>query len=1179
MKARRRSSLKNGRVIKKLPAKEGVEGILTLLHTTSGVDFRLYKSPTIQRRIQRRMSLRKIKKFERYLDYLKKNPAEAQELYQDLLIRVTSFLRDPVNQELKSANKELSARNAELKSSFEQLAESRNALDEAQSVARVGSWSWDVKTSKVAWSAELYRIYGLKPGDRPLTFDSFLERLPADDASAVRERVQQAVKDGKPFQLEHRILRPDGTFRILEARGRVVKDTGGKVCRLIGTGQDITEKRQSEEALRQSEERFRLLVETVQDYAIFLLDPDGNVATWNAGAERLKGYAPEEIIGRHFSVFYLPEDKGRTEEGLRVAVRKGVYCEEGWRLRKDGSRFWTHATLTVLRAADKKLLGFAMILRDMTERKRIEDALEASNRELESHVRERTAELEQAYRALNDFFENATVGLHWVGPDGTILRANRTELEMLGYEPHEYVGRHIAEFHADSDVIEDILKRLTSGEKLHSREARLKCRDGSIRHVLISSDVYWEDGKFVHTRCFTRDVTEKRLAEIAIAESEERFRTMADSAPVMIWTSRADGRRDYFNKPWLNFTGASLEKNAGEGWLQFVHSDDAELLVSVYGAAIRERGKFRYEYRLRRYDGQYRWVLAHGEPRFRDGEFAGMIGSVIDITARKREEENLRLLAEANEILSRTLNAQKMAGHLTRVIVPHFADWCAVYLTKEDGSIEHAVIAHGDSAKVEIARDLVRRYPPSPGDPHGAGHVIRTGQAEFIQEIQSEFLEAVAKDAHHLSVLKSLGLVSGMTVPLVARDRAYGAITFVTSESGRRYDATDLSVAREIARRTALALDNARLYEVSRENEGSLRTLSEAIPQIVWTTRPDGNVDYFNARWYEYTGLSPDASLGQGWLVVLHPDDKAKTIQSWLAAVHGEGAYDVEYRLRRSDGTYRWHLGRGFSQQDEHGCVVKWFGTCTEIHGQKLAEESLREKTLQLVESNKELEQFAYVASHDLQEPLRKIIAFSDRLKAREIPGMGATEKDYFDRMQGAALRMKTLIEDLLNFSRVTSKEALVSEVDLEQTLRETIQDLEARITQTGAIIETHALPVVLANPLYMKQLFQNLVGNSLKFSKKDVTPLIRVEGRADGDFHEITVTDNGIGFDEKYLDRIFKPFQRLHGREEYPGTGIGLAICQKIIQRQGGSLVARSRPGEGSVFTVRFPVKPPENP
>jgi PAS domain S-box-containing protein len=264
-----------------------------------------------------------------------------------------------------------------------------------------------------------------------------------------------------------------------------------------------------------------------------------------------------------------------------------------------------------------------------------------------------------------------------------------------------------------------------------------------------------------------------------------------------------------------------------------------------------------------------------------------------------------------------------------------------------------------------------------------------------------------------------------------------------------------------------------------------------------------------------------------------------------------------------------------------------------DITERKLADEALARKATELARSNAELEQFAFVASHDLQEPLRKIQAFGDRLKAKCDAVNLQEGRDYLERMQSAAARMQTLIFDLLTFSRVISRTEPFAPINLNSVIRDILSDLEVRIEKTGGKVEVGDLPTIEGDSTQLRQLLQNLIGNALKFHAPGKPPVVKVNSRmlpaspafakTDGQGNpsspmcEITVADNGIGFDEKYLEKIFAVFQRLHGRQEYEGTGIGLAVCRRIVDRHNGKITAQSKPGEGATFIITLPLKQPQ--
>ncbi len=337
-----------------------------------------------------------------------------------------------------------------------------------------------------------------------------------------------------------------------------------------------------------------------------------------------------------------------------------------------------------------------------------------------------------------------------------------------------------------------------------------------------------------------------------------------------------------------------------------------------------------------------------------------------------------------------------------------------------------------------------------------------------------------------------------------------------------------------------------------------------------------------NRRYLEMYGFSPD---------VVKPGITLREIMEYSVAIGNytpeEGDRALAERptqaARREQDVLLQRLRDGRIIAVMHQPLANGGSVATyeDVTQREQTEFTLRQYMTKLEQSNKELENFAFVASHDLQEPLRKIESFGSRLVSRYGDALGDDGRMYIDRMQNAASRMRRLIIDLLSYSRVTTKAQPFVRLKPDKILQEVIGDLQVAIDEAGAIVEIGPLPAIEGDPTQIQQLFQNLISNAIKFRAKGIAPRIRIEGRIttkaeclqEIELCEIRVQDNGIGFDEKYLDRIFAVFQRLHGRSEYEGTGIGLATCRKIVERHNGTIGAQSQPGAGSTFIVTLPV------
>jgi PAS domain S-box-containing protein len=367
------------------------------------------------------------------------------------------------------------------------------------------------------------------------------------------------------------------------------------------------------------------------------------------------------------------------------------------------------------------------------------------------------------------------------------------------------------------------------------------------------------------------------------------------------------------------------------------------------------------------------------------------------------------------------------------------------------------------------------------------------------------------------------------------------------------------------------------------ESEELFRLLVDGVTDYaIYMLDRDGNVASWNKGAQRLKGYTADEILGHHFSdFFVEEDVAAGKPQAELSRAGAEGRLEQEgWRVRR-DGSRFWANVVISALRDDQGSLRGFAKVTRDMSARKAADEKLRAYATRLEQSNRELENFASIASHDLQEPLRKIRAFGDLLVTRYGEGLGPEGRDYLGRMRGAAGRMQDLIENLLMYSRVTMNPRPFQSVDLARVAVEVASDLEGRLRETNGRLEIGALPTISADPMQMRQLLQNLFSNALKFHRPNVPPVVKVSSkelpasRSEGPpSYEIRVEDNGLGFEPQYAERIFGIFQRLHGRGEYEGTGIGLAICRRIAGRHHGTIIGQGAPGEGATFVVTLPCR-----
>ena len=566
-------------------------------------------------------------------------------------------------------------------------------------------------------------------------------------------------------------------------------------------------------------ERFRLLVEGVREYAIFMIDPNGYIVTWNQGAERIKGYSADEIIGQHFSKFYPQEDidAGKPPRELEQAAATGKYEEEGWRIRKDGSRFWANVVITALRNDDGTLRGFAKVTRDMTERRAAEENARRLLTE-EAARREERRQREQLHVTLSSIGDAVIV----TDATGIITFINPVAEKLTGWPFNEAVGRPLDQvFRIVNEYTREIVENPV--DKVIERKSIV----GLANHtVLIAKDgkefliddsgapIRAEDGTITGVVLVFRDATQLRRA----AEVRARLAAIVQSADDAIISKNLNGIVLTWNRAAERLYGYTADEIIGkplEILVPLDHPDELPELMRRLKSG--ERIEHFETVRVRK-DGTRLDVSLTISPLKNDqGEIIGASKIARDITARKRSEAALRFLAAASKALADLTDPLSTMQKVARFAIPDFADWCTVDMLEHDGSVKRVVVAHADPSKVQLARDLQNRNPPDPSEEQAIWKILQTGQSEMVTEISDELLQERVKDAKLLNVVRELGLKSYIGVPLIVRGKALGVLTFITAESQRKYEPADLRLAEELGQRAATAIENSRLYDELRD--------------------------------------------------------------------------------------------------------------------------------------------------------------------------------------------------------------------------------------------------------------------------------------------------------------------------------------------------------------------------
>ncbi|MFL6447684.1 MAG: PAS domain S-box protein [Bryobacteraceae bacterium] len=620
------------------------------------------------------------------------------------------------------------------------------------------------------------------------------------------------------------------------------------------------------------------------------------------------------------------------------------------------------------------------------------------------------------------------------------------------------------------------------------------------------------DGRITGALNLLIDRTEQKRAE---EEWNERFRAIVETTPECVKIVSADNKLLFMNTPGLGMVGASSAEDViGRDISDLIAENDREKFREFNSRICRgEKGSLEFE--IVGFDGRRSLMETYAAPiRHLDGTTA-QLAITRDITDRKRADDAKLLLSAIVDSSDDAIISKDLNG----------------YITSWNKSAERLF---GYSAAEAVGQQVATLLIPADRQNEEPEILTRLRRGERVDHFET-------KRQHKDGTLLDISLT----------------ISPVKDPNGRIVGAS--KIARDIG-------ESKRLEAVLLASEGRFRQLADAMPQIVWTARSDGRVDYFNSRWYEFTGFDRDRYGNASWESVLHPDDLERCREAWDASVRSGQPYNLEYRLfDRRESRWRWFVGRAVAVRETEGGAWKWFGACTDIDEQKRVQEDLRR-------ANYDLEQFAFSASHDLQEPLRSIKIYSELLSRRHADLINEDAKAFLAFVQQGATRMELLVRDLLTYTRASALEAEHETACANDALQAALANLAGAIAETGAVIQADPLPTVPVHALHLQQLFQNLIGNAIKYRSPERLPAVHVTAQRQKGFWSFAVSDNGIGIESQYKENIFGLFKRLHTTDDYSGTGIGLALCRRIVDRYGGRIWVESEPGEGSTFRFTLP-------
>lgn len=1011
----------------------------------------------------------------------------------------------------------------------------------------------------------------------------WLERVHPDDLERVQQQWVQGIRRGLAMGMEFRLIKPDGRENHLLVRNAPVHDAQGRLQSHLGFVQDITHLRALEADARLKDELNRHIIASSPD-CTKVLDLQGQVLQMTAQGCRLVEVDDfEQVRGSDWTQWWPDEGHELAANSIRAA-RAG----ESSRFIAFGPTFkgtpkWWDTMISPIRDAQGQPVMLLAVSRDITEHQNQQASIRRLNAELEQRVRERTEELANinerltiALRDANALYNQAPCGYHSLDADGVFQLINQTQLDWLGLSREAVVGRlrfqdvFIPDNAGELQQRFETLKQTGSMEPI---EVSIRRADGRMARVLASSvGVFDERGHFLRSNSTLIDITERkhaedqlRLANEQLQQALEQSRALYDKAPCGYHSLNADGTYIAINDTELQWLGYRRDEVLGrKTFRDFILPERSGLLAERMQRLVRDGSLEGAEYELRRRDGTLIHALLTSNAVYdASGRFLHSNTTVVDISQRKAAEAAL----QENQRFMQTITDH----------VPGLIAYLDAMLRFRFANAEHQRVYGMDPQKIiglhisecvapDVWADIGPRMQAAlRGQPQHFEAWRRTvdGTPLFIS-------------ANYLPDIHD-GLVQGVFVQIIditERKRIEERVAHLNDELEQRIRERSAELL-ESEQRFRLMVDNLREY-------------------CIFFMDAQGYITDWTDSAQRMEGHSPTEMLGRHYSILFDDSEKGHALASanqMLRLAASRGQHELQSWHARKDGSHYWSHSLLIALRDDSGELQGFAKINRDMTDAKRLDDLMRnindelenrvaERTEQLLAANKDLESFSYSVSHDLRSPLRHISSFVSLLEEHLQGQVDDTAQKYLGTISNSARHMSQLIDGLLAFSRLGRAAVNLTPVDLtllvDAVVAQIAHDTEGRVVDW---VIAPDLPVIQGDALLLREVWANLLGNAYKYSRPRERARIEVGWSVDpATGYTFFVRDNGVGFDTKYSQKLFGVFQRLHRASEFEGTGIGLALTRRIIERHGGSIWAESRVGEGSVFYFSLPLEGLQN-